>query len=302
MEFYEKLQKLRKENGMSQEELATRLNVSRQAVSKWENGQGFPETEKLLTISNLYGVSLDYLLKSEGNPAEEPTERGYYASREKVEGYLAMKQRGAFRIAVAVSIIILSVGLASTLQSEIGGMLMLLGVAVGVAILVASIFIPKQYTEIEAQPLVFDGGFIREFKALYLAQRKKLGMAIVFGIMLFFLAVILIIVAENILYITAGKYMFFVFLLVATGVFILILAGSGLSSAKIISENEKYIAEQEEEKSNGWVFGVIMPVAVGIYLLCGFVWNSWATAWPVFPVAAMLGVAVLNFTGRKSSL
>ena len=54
MKFGEKLQKLRKEKGMSQEELAARLHVSRQAVSKWENDQGYPETEKMLMIGNIF--------------------------------------------------------------------------------------------------------------------------------------------------------------------------------------------------------------------------------------------------------
>ena len=63
MEFYQKLRSIRKENGMSQEDLADHLGVSRQAVSKWESGQGFPETDKLLQMSTLFHVSLDYLLK-----------------------------------------------------------------------------------------------------------------------------------------------------------------------------------------------------------------------------------------------
>ena len=63
MTFGEKLFKLRKENGLSQEALAEKLNTSRQAISKWENGQGFPETEKLLLIGNIFEVSIDYLLK-----------------------------------------------------------------------------------------------------------------------------------------------------------------------------------------------------------------------------------------------
>lgn len=65
MEFREKLQNLRKSQGMSQEKLAELLNVSRQAVSKWESGQGYPETEKLIKISEMFNVSLDYLLKTE---------------------------------------------------------------------------------------------------------------------------------------------------------------------------------------------------------------------------------------------
>ena len=66
MNFSGKLQKLRKEKGMSQENLAEALDVSRQAISKWESGQSYPETEKLLTLSQMFGVTLDSLMK-EGN-------------------------------------------------------------------------------------------------------------------------------------------------------------------------------------------------------------------------------------------
>lgn len=65
MKFYEKLQNLRKEKMMTQEELAEKLNVSRQAVSKWESNQTMPETEKIIQIANLFDVSLDFLLKEE---------------------------------------------------------------------------------------------------------------------------------------------------------------------------------------------------------------------------------------------
>lgn len=61
----EKLYKLRKNSGLSQEQLAEQLNVSRQAISKWESGTAFSESEKLITISNYFGVSVDYLLKDD---------------------------------------------------------------------------------------------------------------------------------------------------------------------------------------------------------------------------------------------
>ncbi len=61
----EKLYKLRKNSGLSQEQLAEQLNVSRQAISKWESGTAVPESEKLVTIGNYFGVSVDYLLKDE---------------------------------------------------------------------------------------------------------------------------------------------------------------------------------------------------------------------------------------------
>ena len=64
MEFNEKLQKLRKERGITQEELAERLYVSRTAISKWESGRGYPNIDSLKAISEFFSVSVDDLLSS----------------------------------------------------------------------------------------------------------------------------------------------------------------------------------------------------------------------------------------------
>ena len=65
MEFNEKLQQLRKQKGLTQEELAERLYVSRTAISKWESGRGFPNIESLKAISKYFSVSLDELLSGD---------------------------------------------------------------------------------------------------------------------------------------------------------------------------------------------------------------------------------------------
>lgn len=65
MTFGEKLLELRKKNTFSQEELAEKIGVSRQAVSRWESGETMPDSPNLLQISNLFGVSADYLLRNE---------------------------------------------------------------------------------------------------------------------------------------------------------------------------------------------------------------------------------------------
>ena len=65
MEFNEKLQELRKQKGLTQEELAETLYVSRTAISKWESGRGFPNIESLKAISKFFSVSLDELLSGE---------------------------------------------------------------------------------------------------------------------------------------------------------------------------------------------------------------------------------------------
>ena len=65
MELGEQLQKLREQKNMSREELAQEMNVSRQAVYKWENNKGYPDIENLIKLSNLYNITLDELIKGD---------------------------------------------------------------------------------------------------------------------------------------------------------------------------------------------------------------------------------------------
>ena len=107
MKFNEKLQKLRKEKGMSQEALADELGVSRQAVSKWENGQVYPETEKLIQLGRLFHVSIDYLLNEENEQGVQDTadqdEGTLSVSMDTIQEYLKWKRPFAFAIAIGVA-------------------------------------------------------------------------------------------------------------------------------------------------------------------------------------------------------
>ena len=77
MLFADKLQNLRKSKGLSQEELAEKCNVTRQSVSKWETGLGYPETEKLLILCEILDVDLDYLLRDKSLKAQDnSTQKG----------------------------------------------------------------------------------------------------------------------------------------------------------------------------------------------------------------------------------
>lgn len=106
MNFGEKLFKLRKEKGLSQEALAGKLNTTRQAISKWENNQGYPETEKLLMLSNIFGVSVDSLLKE--NPDQiNSNENGYYVSKECAEGFLSFHKKTTKRTAIGAALMVL---------------------------------------------------------------------------------------------------------------------------------------------------------------------------------------------------
>ena len=72
MTFSEKLTGLRRKSGMSQEQLADRLGVTRQSVSKWEGGTAMPELVKLISLSELFGVSVDYLVKDWMEEPDKP--------------------------------------------------------------------------------------------------------------------------------------------------------------------------------------------------------------------------------------
>lgn len=90
MEFNEKLQELRKQKGLTQEELAQSLYVSRTAISKWESGRGYPNIDSLKAIAKFFGVTVDELLSGEEllTIAEEDTRQKEKHSRDLVFGLL----------------------------------------------------------------------------------------------------------------------------------------------------------------------------------------------------------------------
>ncbi|MBO5452140.1 MAG: helix-turn-helix transcriptional regulator [Lachnospiraceae bacterium] len=86
MEFHNKLYHLRKQKGLSQEELANRLNVSRQTISKWEVGDSTPDMEKLIAISDMFQISLDELVMD-----KVQTQTGETPSKEEIVNELKEK-------------------------------------------------------------------------------------------------------------------------------------------------------------------------------------------------------------------
>ena len=103
----DKIIDLRKKSGWSQEELAEKLNVSRQAVSKWEGAQSVPDMGRIIQLSELFGVTTDYLLKDKIEN-EETTQGADTDSTvrtigmEEANRFLAIKEENARRVALAV--------------------------------------------------------------------------------------------------------------------------------------------------------------------------------------------------------
>lgn len=111
MEFGKKIQFLRKENRMSQEKLAERINVSRQAISKWEQGTAVPDTDNIVQLSKFFQVPIEYLLFDEYDSVEEvePT-----SNQETTLGI--KKERSVLMIIVGAILEILAVCFAYIIQ------------------------------------------------------------------------------------------------------------------------------------------------------------------------------------------
>ena len=131
MIFADKLILLRKKAGWSQEELAEQMNVTRQSVSKWEGAQSVPDLDKMISLSELFGVSTDYLLKDEIEEAEHiklsndmPSLKR--VSMEEANAFLSVKSRTAKTIAYAAFLCILSpitlLMLGAISESTVGGL------------------------------------------------------------------------------------------------------------------------------------------------------------------------------------
>ena len=157
MTFGEKIQKLRKEAAMSQEELAYQLDVSRQAVSKWERDNGYPETEKIVRMSKLFSVSLDYLLNEEDSEKPEigPEERGLYVSRETANGFLAYHKRKMMKVGAAVGLFIGSLSLAFW-DAEINMIIFMAVVILALILLISVRLADDPYSRLWKESLVFD--------------------------------------------------------------------------------------------------------------------------------------------------
>lgn len=241
MNFGEKLFKLRKEKGLSQEALAEQLGTTRQAVSKWENNQGFPETEKLLQLSNLFAVSTDFLLKDD-KAETHSDDRGYYVSREMAEGYLAHEKRSARYAGLGFMAWALA-GIPYVIFHE-NTTYRLLGMAIcviaGIGFMLLGMFAEQaQYKVLKQETLLFDPAFLKALSSAY-ADRKKRYRAIAFPCTLLFTLGILTLALTARGEIAWSEAHAFVFLGFAVGLFGFAYTAAVMEAYELLVHNEQY--------------------------------------------------------------
>lgn len=247
MTFGEKIQKLRKEAGLSQEELSYQLGVSRQAVSKWERDSGYPETEKIIRMSKLFHVTLDYLLNEDTKqqPADGQDEAGFYVSAETAEGFLSFQKRKLQKTGIAIGLFI--GGLAFTFwDSEAGILLYMLSAIIGILLLFSIKLSDHPYRRLWKEPLLFDDAIKAELAAAYAASKPKIHACILTGIALIALGLLflpLLVPPEWVVMdsIALGGGM----LLTGAGTYLCIYMGGLMRAYRLLVMNDAY---QEKKK------------------------------------------------------
>lgn len=298
----------RKKNGWSQEELANKLGVSRQAVSKWESSGSIPDLQRILQMSELFGVTTDYLLKDEieEEPLNEYVEtKTIKVSMEEANQYLDMKSRGSRIVANATSLCILSpvplivLGKMTEDHTLVGFGLVFLLILVAIAVY---LFVNYGLHESHMQHLEKESfeteygvsGMVRERREQFEPTFTR---NIAIGVVLCILSVIPTIMAgvmevEDCM---SGISVGLLLIIISIGVNILIRAGMIKSSYDtLLQEGEYTIEEKHLKKKTDAFLGAYWRLIVAIYLGWSFWTNNWEFTWIIWPVAGVLYAAVLG--------
>lgn len=241
MNLGEKILKLRKEKGLSQEALAEQLGTTRQAVSKWENNQGCPETEKLLQLSNVFEVSVDFLLKDEKVRAESD-EKGYYVSREFARGYISNGKKE--NLCVGLCFMFWAFGGIPYVMFSGSRTWQLLGTAVcvisGIIAMIAGMFTEQyKYKVLKQEPLIFDYDVLKDLSEEYRSIEKKCRLIAVPGLTLFIAGLLVIVFTGNGI-IPWSDYHSLVFLGFGVGLFGFVYSAGTMEIYELLVKNEQY--------------------------------------------------------------
>ncbi|MDD6057381.1 MAG: helix-turn-helix transcriptional regulator [Clostridiales bacterium] len=239
MNLGEKIYKLRKEKGLSQEALAELVGTTRQAISKWENNQGYPETEKLLLLSNVFEVSIDFLLKDE-KTEKDTDEKGYYVSREMAVGYIANEKKTSQYFGAGCALFALAGVPYIVFQEAVAWKVLGMAVCVlaGMIAIVVSMFCSKdEYSILKKESLLFDYDFLKGLTAEYNSTKRKYRLVATICTVLFIAGLLALAVTDRGM-IPWTEYHSLVFLGLSVGVFGVVYCAGVTEAYEILVHNE----------------------------------------------------------------
>ena len=314
----DKIVENRKKNGWSQEELADKLGVSRQSVSKWESAQAIPDMKKILQLAEVFNVTTDYLLKDEIEDAPAQEQPAYDAdlaeenvrkvSMEEANAFLDYTESAARRISTGVMLCILSPvilvvigafadsgrlqGMEYTL--EVGSVVMLLlMVAAAVGIFISTGLKGNRFEYLEKSNIDTEygvTGMVKERKGAYADVHSRL---LIVGIMLCVISAIPMFIYEAINYhhgdgAVEGLGVGLLLIAIAVGVKLIVLTCIRQGGYNKLLEEGDYT---RLNKRAGKYDGIYWAIATAAYLGWSFISMRWDLTWIVWPIAGVLYAA-----------
>ena len=314
----EKITMLRKQNNWSQEQLAEQLAVSRQSVSKWESGAAIPGMDLLVKMSELFGVSVDYLVKDDMEEVsytrQETIERNddRIVTLEEANTYMNIVEEVAGKIAAGVVLCILcpvlliflggysevpGSGVTENIAGGIGLIVLFLMVAVAVVIFILNgLKLSKyEYLEKEQISLIYGVKGIVEKKKNEFEGTFHKGIAI--GVVLCILSVVPLLATVCM---TEAEFPVIcatclIFLFVAAGVYTIIKVSMVWGSyQKLLQVGDYSVDNKRGNKKVDAFASIYWSVTTALYLGYSFYTMNWETSWIIWPVAGVLFGAVVG--------
>lgn len=320
----EKILTLRSAQGWSQEELAEKLGVSRQSVSKWESAASIPDLNKILQMSQVFGVSTDYLLKDEMEAVEysgEEETSGIRISLKQAEEFLTLRVAEYKKIAVGVMMCILSPVLlillpvmaipepgeavgwfSEEVAAGIGLTALLVIVAAAVALFVIAGMRLSRYEAWEKNPIELDYGVKGILEERLKASEGACTRNIVLGVVLCILSPIPLVAAA--LFgapdVVLVALVCVLLALVAVAVVFFITSAPLRGGCQILLRMGDYTPENiEKQKKTDRIGGIYWPIVVAVYLAISFISDQWGATWIIWPVAAVAFGAISALVAHK---
>ena len=328
----EKIINLRKKNGWSQEELAEKLGVTRQSISKYEGAQSIPDLDKILKLSEIFGVTTDYLIKdeleeeeyapSQMHENESESDRSVHkVTMEMANEYLQIIDWSAGKTAFATMLCILSpivllmlgamsempdYHISENVAAGIGICVLIVLIAIAVMIFILCGMKTKKYEFMEKEDIETAygvSGMVKEkrdaYHSMYVTQ-------LVIGIACCICSVIplfgTLAVSESDFYMVSAVCMLLA--LVAIGTYFIVRSATKMNAMNQLLEEEDYTRQKKHEnkKMSGPVM-VYWLIATAIYLAWSFTTNDWDRTWIIWPVVGVLFpafYAIVNGIRKKS--
>lgn len=311
----------RKRNGWSQEELAERLQVSRQSVSKWEGAQSIPDINRIIQMAELFGVSTDYLLKDDVtrdagamvlSESVDSDRRIRTVSMEEASEFLALKKRHAPLVGLAVSMCVLSpvllivlsglsgagmFGITENLAGGIGMLTLLSLVAAAVYTFIKCGNEAKKYEFLDTDEIDTAYGVDGMAKEKRSAFEGTFNRYIGIGVMLCVLCSVPLLMAS---FLTEQGYVAtcmvgVLLVMVAAAVNLFVRAGMVKESYdKLLQEGDYTVEKKAQAPFMNRIANIYWLSAVAIYLAVSLPTGRWDITWILWPIAGIMYAVVVT--------